>query len=95
MRAVIYARYSSDSQTESSVEGQIRECREYAERHNIKVVTAYIDRALSAKTDDRPEFPYGIIRLTQRILDKIKGLRGWSYSFPEHKPTEIGAKSPS
>jgi DNA invertase Pin-like site-specific DNA recombinase len=54
MNAVIYARYSSDSQTESSIEGQIRECREYAERHNMKVITAYIDRALSAKSDNRP-----------------------------------------
>ncbi|MCL2077504.1 MAG: recombinase family protein [Oscillospiraceae bacterium] len=56
MKAVIYARYSSEQQTENSIEGQIRECKEYAERHNMKVVTAYIDRALSAKSDDRPEF---------------------------------------
>ncbi|MCL2108528.1 MAG: recombinase family protein [Oscillospiraceae bacterium] len=56
MKAVIYARYSSEQQTENSIEGQIRECKEYSERHNMKVVTAYIDRALSAKSDDRPEF---------------------------------------
>jgi len=56
MKAVIYARYSSDSQNESSIEGQLRECQEYAEKHNIKIVTSYIDRALSAKTDNRPEF---------------------------------------
>ena len=49
MKAVIYARYSSDSQTENSIEGQLRECKEYAERHNMTVVTSYIDRALSAK----------------------------------------------
>lgn len=30
MNAVIYARYSSDSQREESIEGQLRECREYA-----------------------------------------------------------------
>ena len=34
MNAVIYARYSSDSQREESIEGQLRECREYAERNN-------------------------------------------------------------
>ena len=56
MKAVIYARYSSDSQTENSIQGQLRECKEYAERHNIKIVDSYIDRALSAKTDNRPEF---------------------------------------
>lgn len=56
MNAVIYARYSSDGQREESVEGQLRECKEYAERHNMTVVSSYIDRALSARSDDRPEF---------------------------------------
>lgn len=49
MNAVIYARYSSDSQREESIEGQLRECREYAERNNMTIVGTYIDRALSAK----------------------------------------------
>jgi DNA invertase Pin-like site-specific DNA recombinase/DNA-directed RNA polymerase subunit M/transcription elongation factor TFIIS len=56
MKAVIYARYSSDGQREESVEGQLRECKDYAERHNMTIVSTYIDRALSARTDDRPEF---------------------------------------
>ncbi|VYT65115.1 Uncharacterised protein [uncultured Clostridium sp.] len=56
MNAVIYARYSSDNQREESIEGQLRECREYAERNGMNVAAAYIDRALSAKTDDRPQF---------------------------------------
>ena len=56
MNAVIYARYSSDSQREESIEGQLRECREYAERNNMTIVGTYIDRALSAKTADRPVF---------------------------------------
>lgn len=56
MNAVIYARYSSDNQREESIEGQLRECGEYAERNGITVVGSYIDRALSAKTADRPEF---------------------------------------
>ena len=38
MNAVIYARYSSDSQREESIEGQLRECREYAERNNMTIV---------------------------------------------------------
>ena len=56
MNAVIYARYSSDNQREESIEGQIRECTAYAERNAITVVRHYIDRALSAKTDNRPDF---------------------------------------
>ncbi len=56
MNAVIYARYSSDNQREESIEGQLRECKEYADQNGITVVRTYIDRALSAKTDNRPEF---------------------------------------
>ena len=56
MKAVIYARYSSDSQREESIDGQIRECTEYAERNGITILGSYVDRALSARTDDRPDF---------------------------------------
>lgn len=67
MKAVIYARYSSDSQREESIEGQIRECSEYAERNGITILSTYIDRALSARTADRPEFQ-------RMIKDSEKGL---------------------
>ena len=33
MRAVIYARYSSDNQREESIEGQLRECLQFAKRN--------------------------------------------------------------
>lgn len=56
MTGVIYARYSSDSQREESIDGQLRECRAFAEKNDIQIVDTYIDRALSAKTDNRPEF---------------------------------------
>ena len=38
MTAVIYARYSTDSQREESIEGQIRECTAYAEKNGITVI---------------------------------------------------------
>ena len=47
MTAVIYARYSTDSQREKSIEGQIRECTAYAEKNGFTVVKHYIDRAVS------------------------------------------------
>ena len=34
MNAVIYARYSSDRQREESIEGQLRECTDYAMKNN-------------------------------------------------------------
>ncbi len=54
--AVIYARYSSENQREESIEGQLRECYEFAKKNDISVVGEYIDRAYSAKTDRRPDF---------------------------------------
>lgn len=55
-RVVIYARFSSHSQTEQSIEGQLRECYEYAKRQDLLVVAEYIDRALTGTTDKRLEF---------------------------------------
>ena len=55
-KAVIYARFSSDKQREESIDGQIRECTAYAESQNLEVIGAYIDRALSARSDNRPDF---------------------------------------
>ena len=42
MTAVIYARYSTDSQREESIEGQIRECTAYAEKNGFTVVKHYV-----------------------------------------------------
>ena len=57
MKAVIYARYSSDNQREESIEGQIRECKAFADRKGYTIVKTYADRAISGKrADNRPEF---------------------------------------
>ena len=55
-KVVIYARFSSHSQTEQSIEGQLRECYEFAKRNDYVVVDEYIDRAISGMTDNRPAF---------------------------------------
>ena len=71
MKAVIYARYSSDSQREESIEGQLRECTEYAKRNGITILRSYIDRALSARTADRPEFQNMIKDSEQKLFDVV------------------------
>ena len=53
---VIYARFSSQAQREESIEGQLRECKAFADRNGWTVVGEYIDRALSGKTDKRDDF---------------------------------------
>ena len=62
--AVIYARYSSDRQTEQSIEGQLSVCNDYAKRNDIVITGMYIDRALTGRSDDRPEF--------QRMIEDSK-----------------------
>ena len=54
--AVIYARYSSDSQTEQSIEGQVRVCKQFAEKNDLLVVDQYIDRATTGTNDNRAAF---------------------------------------
>ena len=54
--AVIYARYSSDSQTEQSIEGQVRVCKQFAEKNDLLVVDSYIDRATTGTNDNRAAF---------------------------------------
>ena len=71
MKGVIYARYSSDNQREESIEGQIRENTAYAEKHGITIVGHYIDRALSAKTDNRPEFQRMIKDSAKKNFDVV------------------------
>ncbi|MDF2984937.1 MAG: Site-specific recombinase, invertase Pin s [Eubacterium sp.] len=54
--AVIYARYSSHSQKDVSIEQQVEECQAYADVNNMKVIAVYADRHLTGKTDKRPDF---------------------------------------
>ena len=56
MKAVIYARYSSDNQREESIEGQIRECTAFAEKNDITVLKHYIDRAIPRGQTIVPRF---------------------------------------
>ena len=59
--AVIYARYSSAGQRETSIEGQLSVCRDYALKLGYTVIKEYIDRARTGTNDKRPAF--------QRMID--------------------------
>lgn len=54
--AVIYARYSSDSQREESITAQIRAITEWAKREQYNIINIYKDETQSATTDDRKDF---------------------------------------
>ena len=70
-RAVIYARYSSHNQTEQSIEGQLRECTEFAERKGYTIIDTYCDQAISGTTDNRPRFQQMIEDSKQKQFDII------------------------
>jgi len=47
MKAAVYARYSTDLQSEKSIEDQVALCRAYATRNGFAVVAVFQDRARS------------------------------------------------
>lgn len=55
-KAVFYGRFSSDRQTEQSIEGQRTVCQKYASDNDIIIVDEYIDRAMTGRNDNRPAF---------------------------------------
>ena len=58
LRGVIYARYSEGAnQTDQSIDGQLRECRKYADENQITIVREYLDPHISGKdAEHRPAF---------------------------------------
>ena len=71
MTGVIYARYSSDNQREESIEGQLRECMAFAKKNGITIIGNYIDRAMSARTADRPDFQRMIKDSEKKLFDVV------------------------
>lgn len=68
--AVIYARYSSHAQRDTSIDQQLAVCRAFAQRGGIDVVDVYTDRALTGTNDNRPGF-------RKMVADSAK--RQWEY----------------
>jgi site-specific DNA recombinase len=64
--AAIYARVSTEMQSRSSIDDQIRKCRQYAEVHGLKILEEHVyrDEALSGVGADRP----GLKRILQLAL---------------------------
>ncbi len=71
MKAVAYARYSSDNQREESIDAQLRAIRAFAERYNYDLSTVYADEAISGKTDDREQFRAMLAAARLRAFDAV------------------------
>lgn len=70
-KCVIYTRYSSDRQREESIEGQIRVCEDYAKRNGLEVLHIYADRAMTGRSDQRPEFQMMIRDAASMTFDVV------------------------
>lgn len=69
--AVIYARFSSSSQREESIEDQIRECKEFAVKEGLQIINTYCDYAISGKTDNRIQFQKMIKDAEKRLFQVV------------------------
>ncbi len=56
IKAVAYARYSSDNQRDESIDAQLRAIHKFADENGYQVVREYIDRAKTGTNDRREEF---------------------------------------
>ena len=71
MRAVIYARYSSDLQRETSIEDQIEVCRHHADARGWTILRQYSDRAASGSTKFRPGYQDLLAAARRREFDVV------------------------
>ena len=72
MKGVIYARYSpGPNQTDQSIEGQLRECKQYAEQNDITIVNTYADRKQTGRNDNRAEFQKMLRDSKRRSFDCV------------------------
>ena len=89
---VIYCRYSSDSQTEQSIEGQLRVCNEYAKSNDIVILDTYIDRAMTGTNDNRPDFQRMIKDSAKKSFDVVLVYKFDRFSRNKYE-TEIHKKT--
>lgn len=66
-----YARYSSDNQREESIDAQLRAIKEYAKKNQIRIVGTYVDKALTATNDNRPEFQKMLKDSKKGVFDSV------------------------
>ena len=71
LKAVIYARYSSDMQREESIEAQLLDIRKYADRNGIIIIKEYKDEAVSGQTEMRTAFQAMMTEAKRRTFDSV------------------------
>ena len=71
MNAAAYARFSTDKQTENSIDTQLATIRRYCLDNGHTVVSTYVDMAMSGTNTDRPDFQRMLEGARERQFDCI------------------------
>jgi site-specific DNA recombinase len=71
MKAVIYARYSTDKQREASIADQQRNCEHYAERQGWTIAHRYADKAVSGSKNDRAQYQQMLVDAKAKAFDVL------------------------
>lgn len=71
MKAVAYARFSSDNQREESIDAQLRAINAFAEHYGYEIISTYRDDAVSGRTDGRDEFQQMMAAARLRSFDAV------------------------
>lgn len=71
MKAALYARFSTEKQSEASIKDQYRVCERIAEREGISVVARFSDAAISGGTAQRPGYQKLLAAARQHEFDVI------------------------
>ena len=66
-----YGRYSTDNQTENSIEFQMRVIEQYCNEHDLNLAYRYHDDALSGTNMDRPAFRQLCIDAKNHLFDAV------------------------
>lgn len=107
-RAAIYARYSSQHQTELSVEGQTERILEYCKKNSFEIVKEYVDRGVSAFLIEKrldfqkliqdameAKFDYVIVWSTDRFARSRLDARKYKELLREYGIKVISVSEPS
>ena len=82
MRAVVYARYSTDLQNPSSIEDQIRVCKERISREGWAYQAAYADRAITGAVQLRASYDTrGFLRMLVAAYSTLSWPKPWIASL--------------
>ena len=70
VRAGAYARYSSDSQRDASIDDQVRICRAEIERHGWDLTQVYADAGISGASIFRPGYQKLLLDASTGAIDR-------------------------